>query len=161
LTDRFYWQKIGDIFPDYKINEDGDIYSITKRSNVTPYVTTKGYHMVSIKTLLGHHAYFVHRLVAATFLPNPLRLSEINHKDGNKQNNQVDNLEWCTHAHNLRHAYATGLLVSHGPRPKLTIKDVHFIRDRKDIRSVDLAKMFDVHQNHISAIRRGLKWKNV
>ena len=51
----------------------------------------------------------VHRLVAETFIPHPNNYPVINHKDGNKLNNEVDNLEWCTISYNVKHAYKIGL----------------------------------------------------
>ena len=54
-------------------------------------------------------SFFVHRLVAMTFLPNPNNLEQVNHKDGNIYNNNVENLEWVTMSQNVRHAYKTGL----------------------------------------------------
>lgn len=50
-----------------------------------------------------------HRMIAESILPNPDNLPFINHKDGNKRNNRLENLEWCTRAHNTKHAYDTGL----------------------------------------------------
>ena len=55
-----------------------------------------------------HKRYFIHRLVAQAFIPNPNNLPEINHKDENPLNNNVDNLEWCTHQYNS----------NYGKRPK-------------------------------------------
>lgn len=52
---------------------------------------------------------FVHRLVAKAFIPNPNNLPQINHKDGNKLNNCISNLEWCTNLYNQQHAWKNGL----------------------------------------------------
>lgn len=50
-----------------------------------------------------HRQYYIHRLVAKAFIPNPNNLPEINHKDENKENNCVENLEWCDHTYNIRY----------------------------------------------------------
>lgn len=63
-----------------------------------------GYVMVHAKGKL----LLLHRLVAKAFIPNPQELPEVNHKDGNKQNNRVDNLEWITRHQNARHAHNNG-----------------------------------------------------
>lgn len=52
----------------------------------------------------------LHRVIASTFLPNPNKYPVVNHKDGNKYNNKVENLEWCSYAYNTRHAIRNGLL---------------------------------------------------
>ena len=70
-----------------------------------------GYLIVSLwKNNVGESLY-VHRLVAKAYLPNPLNLPEVNHKDGVRVNNHKDNLEWCTSSENSVHAVATGLRV--------------------------------------------------
>lgn len=68
-----------------------------------------GYQQVKLRDNSNKIVY-VHRLVAETFINNPNNYKTINHIDGNKQNNCVDNLEWCTQKENVRHAWETGLV---------------------------------------------------
>ncbi len=65
------------------------------------YITKGGY----VKVIIRKKNLLVHRLVAQAFIPNPNNLPQVNHKDGNKQNNCVDNLEWCTASENQKHSY--------------------------------------------------------
>lgn len=84
--------------------------------------------------VIGGKSYFVHRLIATAFIPNPSNKPEVNHIDGDKHNNSVSNLEWCTHAENIMHAYETGLMKRKYPR---------FIKVRHD-RVMELAKISNV-----------------
>lgn len=107
----------------------------------------------------------VHRLVASAFIPNPDGKLEVNHIDGDKSNNNVDNLEWCTKSENMRHAYKLGLKKTGGdnsPRRKLTENDVKLIRHmlNNSIKQSVIAKHFDVAPNTISCIKGGSRWIN-
>lgn len=70
---------------------------------------TQGYKYVNICKNNKIKTYRIHRLVAETFLPNPEKLPQVNHIDGNKLNNDVNNLEWCSCKHNIQEAYRLGL----------------------------------------------------
>lgn len=74
-----------------------------------PHIDTSGYAVVYLAVSGHQSAKFVHTLVAKCFLPNDDPTLEVNHKDGNKSNNCVENLEWCTHRENILHAFQTGL----------------------------------------------------
>ena len=97
----------------------------------------------------------VHRLVAQTFIPNPENKPEVNHKDGNKSNCSVHNLEWNTSSENTQHAIDTGLM-----NTKLTKDDVLFIR-KSNLKQKELAEMFNVNQSNISLIKNRINWKNI
>lgn len=71
------------------------------------YKTPSGYQIVGLR---GGKNIFVHRMVAKAFCPNPNNKPHVNHIDGNPSNNVARNLEWCTHAENMTHARATGLI---------------------------------------------------
>ena len=64
-----------------------------------------GYQMVNV----SRPPQYVHRLVAETWIPNPNHHEQVNHINGDKTDNRVENLEWVTHSENMRHAYRTGL----------------------------------------------------
>lgn len=69
-----------------------------------PFTNEKGYLKVQLKIYGKKKNLRVNRLVAEAFLPNPYNLPQVNHRDGNKQNNSVTNLEWCTNQQNNEHA---------------------------------------------------------
>jgi hypothetical protein len=95
----------------YEIDIDGNIYShhLHKERLLKPGLMTSGYKMIFLKKDKKAKMFSIHRLLAIHFIPNPNNLPQVNHKDGNKLNNSIDNLEWCTQSHNIQHAYDTGL----------------------------------------------------
>ena len=70
---------------------------------VQPRNNEKGYMAFNWRQNKKQRTVYLHRLVAEAFIPNPLKLAEINHKDENKANNVVDNLEWCSHVYNCNY----------------------------------------------------------
>lgn len=110
----------------------------------------------------------VHRLVATAFIENPNNYSEVNHKDGDKENNSVDNLEWCTHQENIKHAWETGLSknsnkgVNNG-RHVLNECDVLKIREayNKGETRYSLAKRFGAGWTTIDHVVKGRTWSFV
>lgn len=71
-----------------------------------------GYLRVRLSVLNSKSTHKVHRLVAIAFIPNPDKLPQVNHKDGHKQNNVVENLEWVNNSENQKHSYQTGLTIA-------------------------------------------------
>lgn len=89
----------------YAITEDGQVWSYKRGHFMHPHIGTKGYPQVVLTNDSKEKTcYFVHRLVANAFLPVIDNKLYINHKDGVKTNNTVDNLEWCTQRENILHA---------------------------------------------------------
>lgn len=98
-------------YPDYIIETDGRIYSTIRNIWLKPSVGNNGYYGVELRNAKGHKRISVHRLVALTFLPNPYNYPQVNHKDENKLNNDVTNLEWCTAKYNMN--YGIGAKTRH------------------------------------------------
>lgn len=113
------WKDIKDYEGLYQVSNLGRVKSlrrlITNQYNsfyieekiLKIWKNNKGYGLVTLSKNGTHKKFQVHRLVALHFLPNPSNLPEVNHKDENKLNNSVDNLEWCDRLYNVR--YGTGI----------------------------------------------------
>ena len=146
----------------YEVSDKGEIRMIGKTEPLHQFIGKDGY----MRTQFAGKTRIVHRVVAKAFIPNPDNLPEVNHIDGNKQNNCVENLEWITRSDNLKHAYKIGLKKSTGernPRAKLTEEDVNYLRSLyKDgtwlIPAKSLAKQFGVAHQTISAAVCGQNW---
>lgn len=123
----------------------------------------KGYLLVVLKNSKTGIGKAIHRWVALTFIPNPLNLPQVNHKDGDKLNNRVDNLEWCTASYNMKHAYDTGLANKKGERQeqaKFTDDEVRGIKNSKE--SVNaLAKRYNVTYQCIWQMKNNYSWTHI
>lgn len=104
------WKPIKGYEGQYDVSNLGNIRSLSyhqteKIKKLSPFPDKKGYLQVDLRK----RSIKVHRIVAETFIPNPENKQQINHIDGNKSNNRVENLEWCTQSENQKHAYKNGL----------------------------------------------------
>lgn len=93
----------------YCIDEFGKIWSKRANAYLRPCTDNYGYKYVVLCNNGDRKFVRVHRLVASHFIPNPENKREVNHIDGNKGNNTIMNLEWCTTKENRKHAIETGL----------------------------------------------------
>lgn len=110
------WKDIPGYESLYQANNYGEIKSFPRKYSIhkKPFIMKqrnnyKGYAVVTLCKNGIQKNKIVHRLIAQTFIPNPNNLPQVNHKDGNKQNNNVNNLEWCDNSYNQLHANRMGL----------------------------------------------------
>ena len=132
------WKNVPDYENYYEVSNTGEIRDKNTGELLKTY--KKEYERVRIKNKIISTVANVHKIVAETFIPNPDNKLIINHKDGNKFNNHVDNLEWFTHSENTRHAIKIGLLkygVGYNNKPILQYdKDGNFIKEWKSATEV-------------------------
>jgi hypothetical protein len=104
------------------VSRDGRVFKFKPKTKIYreyKIQTCKlGYKRLALKSEDKRENVSVHRLVATAYVPNPDNLSDVNHKDGVKANNQDTNLEWCSHKENVRHAWETGLITFVGQPEK-------------------------------------------
>jgi hypothetical protein len=150
------------LFQTWEINCDGMVRNKTTKRELKQRLRRDGY--VDIK--LNYKRYLVHRLIAIVFIPNPLRLPQINHIDGVRNNNDISNLEWVDQFQNMEHAIKTGLFpdragVKNGRATisEDTARQIKLMLAKK-ISNTAIAKELNVSYGVVTNIKRGIAWKN-
>ena len=146
------------------VNDHGRVYNkLIKERKLRPTIHSAGYYIVSLTKNGKSTLHFVHRLVAEAFIKNPNHLECINHKDENKKNNSVSNLEWCTTAYNNNYGTARMRAIEKlkGKSRKLSTDDIDFIRSHykprcKQFGTRGLGRMFGVSHHTIRYVLGGV-----
>ena len=170
---KYKWLKDVEGFEDYKgylVCDNGNIISFKRKGyikekyehNLKPLKNSKGYLQVGLSNDNSNTRIFlVHRLIAFCFIPNPKKLSVINHKDENKTNNDVNNLEWCTNEYNLKYSNVTYRKCEQNYNSKITKQDVEEIRHlykTGKFTQQQLSDKYNISRPHISDIINNKKW---
>ena len=148
-------------------NKNGTFNRVLKGRILRNSKTTKGYPQIAFSKNGKLKSVEIHRLVAKAFIPNPDNLIVVNHIDGNIKNNNVTNLEWCTHSYNSKHAYMIGtkkpIRGEENVQSVLTDKEVIEIRrlNASGYSQRKLGKMFNVCHSTIRKIILRKKWKHI
>lgn len=123
----------------------------------------RGYLTVILADDKRRKSFRVNRLVAMAFIPNPLNLPEVNHLDGDKTNNRVDNLEWSTRSRNMKHACATGLIDRAGEsHPRAILTDAKIVEIRRSAKKVrEIAVEYGIATVTVYGIRSRRAWAHV
>ena len=145
----------------YQVSNLGRVRSLRRNIILRQSIERNGYERILLYKNKGYKHFLIHRLVATAFIPNPNNLPQVNHKDENKLNNCVDNLEWCTQEYN--HNYGTinirisQKLLNHKSRSKIVLQytlDGTFIKEWKS--TMDVQRNLGFAQSHISECCRNI-----
>lgn len=147
----------------YSINEEGVVKSVGRNGNgfkehiMTSSTDSDGYKVVKLRNKNKVITKKIHRMVAEVFLDNPDNKPQINHKDGNKANNHISNLEWVTASENIRHAKDHGLQCECPNRVKVAQKTRagQVIATYQSLKAAEIET--GIHWTGISAVIRGVR----
>lgn len=157
-------------FPNYKVNIKGEVFSRYKfKTNIVidewrpvKHILDKatGYYLVTLVHEGKRRNAFVHRMVAVFFIDNPENKPQVNHIDGNKQNNSINNLEWVTPQENARHAVELGLCDERRKAQEVAILQYNADKStlvREHVSLHEAGRVTNIHWQNISKVCRGLR----
>jgi len=170
------WKDVDGYEGYYQVSNLGNVKSLKRRNRGVDMIMSpiKGggggkYRAVSFSVSGKIRKFFVHRLVAKAFIPNPNGYSEVNHIDGKPVHNAANNLEFCDKRHNHLHAYAIGLqkpIIGEDVSTHIfTEREVKFIRYIKGvyphIKNSDIASFYGCSWRAIENVWTGKTWKHI
>jgi hypothetical protein len=158
------------------IKKDGKIHPV-RQTNLKPALNKKGYLKVGLTINGKLKSFSVHRIVAVEFLENTFNKPQVNHIDGIKTNNKVDNLEWCNNSENILHSYKIGLTKNiyepckdksnfkRGEEQKYAKLDYNKVSEAKELRKKGfsfqkIADKYSVNKKTIIHAIKGITWNN-
>jgi len=164
------WKDILGYEGDYQVSNKGRVKSFVKYPEgriLKPCNRGNGYLYINLYKNGTKKKHSIHRLVATAFIKNPENKATVNHLDSNTTNNNLENLEWATHAENTKHGFEFGNFDNRGERQgnsKLTEKEVLEIRElysKGNISQKEIAEIYGVSQQNIGYIINRKKWNHV
>ena len=143
-------------FKYYDITKEGVVINLKTNRKYKGKIENNGYLMWHTRINNKRYGWLIHRLLAIKYIPNPNNYPVINHIDGNKLNNSIDNLEWCTQSDNVKHAFNTGLKKSTAKTVLQIDANTHkIINIFKSTR--DAERITGINHSDISKVCRGIK----
>lgn len=143
-------------FEKYEISNLGRVRRLYKQGyKYRKPVSQNGYNHVTLSKNGAWSKFQIHRLVAELFIPNPKNKPCVNHKNGIKTDNKVENLEWCTHSENEQHSYdVLGKITNGLVRRKIPLSEIQEIKEmyKNGITQKEISKIYDVSISTISLI---------
>lgn len=159
--------KLYEKFYKYEITQDGRVINVKLNREVSQRQSDFGYQIVCLSDHQNRPCHVkVHRLVASRWIETDTEDLEVNHKDGNKKNNHVTNLEWVTSKQNKEHGWDTGLYTHRGEShylSKLSEQQVEVLCQmlQDGCRVAEIAKLFNTTKDVINNIRSGRSWQHI
>jgi len=152
-----------DGYENYIITTTGDIINTNTSHMMKKQINNCGYYRVELSKAGKAKKIFVHRLVASAYIPNKDNLPQVNHIDGDKLNNAVDNLEWCTASYNHKHSFkylgrhVTKCFDLENGKTKIKKEDIpRLIEKKKTTTYRNMAMDLGVHPKYLSLLLRGV-----
>lgn len=146
----------------YFVSNLGRIRSANMRL-LKPQFNSWKYHIISLARAYTKKTYILHRLIAIAFIPNPENKPQINHINGIKTDNRIENLEWATQSENQKHAYRTGLNKPPiGKNSRWCKHSDELVNEvlKCDLNDVQTAKLFKVSRGFVRDLRTGVILRN-
>lgn len=152
-------------YENYELSSDGVVTNTNTGRKLKSDKTNRGYFRITLSKDGTTKRISLHRLVAELFIDNPLNKQTVNHKNGDKSDNSVSNLEWMTQSENQKHAKETGLCPRGEDNPAnkysavLITKICEMIQ--QGVKSKDIREMLSVSKSLIDDIRGRRNWKHI